>query len=276
MKDLKLIRTLQILIPDSCEQISLCGGPYNNFTALETFLRKTNSDEFRFCLGDLGGFGPFPDRTIELLKNSNVQCIQGNYDHSVGHGEPECGCGYLDPMDRHFAQVSFDYTMEKTSASHRPWLRELPEQIELSWRGKKIRLCHGSPVEMNEFVWETETSNEKIGKWLKDFQVDGFCGTHSGLPWIRQIQKEGFWMNVGVLGRPAHEGKQNVYYASLSWKGSELFPELHKLEYDFQKVVEAMRAEGLPEEFSQSLEKGLWTTCYNILPPDEKSVRSRS
>ncbi len=264
-----------VSIPDTCKEIVLCGGPYNNYEAVNTFLQQTSNYVHRFCLGDLGGFGPFPDRTIELLKNSNVQCIQGNYDYSVGNGENECGCGYLDPRDRHFAQVSFDYTFKNTSEKNKPWLRSLPPQIELTWRGKKILLCHGSPDEVNEFVWESETSDEKINTWLQNSQVDGICATHSGIPWTREIAKKGFWMNVGVLGRPAHEKATHVYYASIRFENGTLSPQLHTLNYNYLQVVQDMRSEKIPEEFCQALLVGPWTTCLQILPPTEKSISPR-
>jgi hypothetical protein len=47
------------------------------------------------------------------------------------------------------------------------------------------------------------------------------------------------------------------------------------LQYDVGAVAEAMRAERLPEAFAQSLECGLWTTCYNILPPAERVPANR-
>jgi hypothetical protein len=270
-------RIEEILIPDSVSAIALCGGPYNNFEAVKSFLDQTAKYEFRFCLGDLGGFGPYPDRTIDLIRNSNIHCLQGNYDYAIGNSEPECGCGYLNPLDRKFSQLSFDYTMKKTSAVHRPWLRDLPGQIEVSWRGKKIRLCHGSPIEVNEFIWESETTDDRIAGWLEKFGVDGFCATHSGLPWIRQVgEQKGFWMNVGVLGRPAHEGLRSVYYATISLESNQLRPTLHHLDYDYNALIAEMRAENLPEEFCQALLKGVWTTCYNILPAKENEVALRS
>ncbi len=265
----------KITLPETCQKIALCGGPYNNFEAVKSFLKETEAFEFRFCLGDLGGFGPFPDRTIELIKDSNLICIQGNYDYAVGHSENECGCGYLDTRDRHFSQVSFDYTLKNTSEKHKPWLRSLPQQIELSWGQKKILLCHGSPNEMNEFVWDSETSDAKIKSWLEKFKVDGFCATHSGLPWVREIQAAGFWMNVGVLGRPAHEGHRQVYYATINNDAENLKPRVHPLAYNYQNLIDAMVAENLPIEFSQAVDQGVWTTCSQILPEVERPVQPR-
>ncbi|AUN99119.1 metallophosphoesterase [Bacteriovorax stolpii] len=262
------------MIIDKSARLYLCGGPYSNFSSLEAFLKESAKADYRFCLGDIGGFGPHPDRSIELLRNNQVYCIQGNYDQTVGEGEADCGCGYIDPIDRKFAQVSFDYTLKNTSDANRAWLRSLPKHLKLKWGDKKILLCHGSPDEVNEFVFESETSEEKIDQWLKKYNVDAICVTHSGLPWVKKT-KLGHWVNVGVLGRPAHEGLKRVFYASASLVNGELSFELHPMEYDHTEVVAAMRSEGLPEEFVQSLLIGEWTTCAAILPTSERAVKKK-
>ena len=127
---------------------------------------------------------------------------------------------------------------------------------------------------MNEFVWQSETDDQRIADWLAQYQVDGICATHSGIPWIRQVEN-GFWLNVGVIGRPAHEGLPRVWYATIDLINGALEPKLIPMDYDPAPVVQAMRAEKLPEEFCLSLLNGTWTTCYNILPPMEKEIAPR-
>ncbi|MEO1131481.1 MAG: metallophosphoesterase [Cyanobacteria bacterium J06639_1] len=280
-----------IRIPDRCTQVALCGGPYSNFGAVEAFLAATQEIGDRFCLGDIGGFGPLPERTIALLREGNVQCLQGNYDSAIGLGERDCGCGYTDPRDREFAQISYDYTYAHVGDTSREWLRQLPALIRVEWRDRRILLCHGSPVRTNEFVWESQTDDERILKWLQAFEVDGICATHSGIPWVRWVTRSlsdkgnslsgssarGFWANVGVLGRPAHDRTPRVSYGLLTFPldADIPTPELVSLAYDVEPVVAAMRSEGLPEEFCESLQTGLWTTCAEILPAVEKEPRSR-
>lgn len=266
-----------IRLPETCDRIALCGGPYSNFAAVEAFLAATKGIEYRFCLGDIGGFGPHPNRTIDLLRQANVICLQGNYDHAVGAGEPECGCGYVDSRDREFAQISYDYTLAHTAEHHRQWMQTLPSLIRLEWREQAVLLCHGSPRQVNEFVWQSETDDARIRADLAEFDVVGICGTHSGLPWLRTVSDAGFWCNVGVLGRPAHDGTAAVWYGILSFspEAERPTPELMRLSYDVAAVVEAMQQEGLPREFWQSLEEGIWTTCSTVLPEAEQQVQPR-
>ncbi|MEO1095933.1 MAG: metallophosphoesterase [Cyanobacteria bacterium J06638_28] len=269
-------KQLEIKLPDSCDRIAICGGPYSNFGAVAAFLDATEPSPYRFCLGDMGGFGPWPNRTLDLLRQAEVICLQGNYDYAIGNGERDCGCGYTDPRDQQFAQISYDYTFAQTAPEHRDWLRNLPTLIRLQWRDRAFLLCHGSPDQVNEFVWESTTNDAWIQASLKRFEVNGIWATHTGIPWVRQVT-EGFWCNVGVLGRPAHEGQPHVYFAQLDWSPQSdcPTPQILPLVYDPQPVAAAMATEGLPQEFQASLLTGIWTTCAEILPTAERAVRPR-
>lgn len=101
------------------ERVGVFGGVYNNHLALQATLnsyRKLGVDEV-FCLGDLGAFGPHPDRVFPPLIENNVKVVQGNYDHAVGNDLEDCQCGYTDPKDNYYAQLSYDYTYKTRRTS---------------------------------------------------------------------------------------------------------------------------------------------------------------
>jgi predicted phosphodiesterase len=66
-------------------RFALLGGIYSNWRALETALSDIAQRQVDaiFCLGDLGAFGPYPDRVFPLLQQAGVLCLQGNYDNSL-------------------------------------------------------------------------------------------------------------------------------------------------------------------------------------------------
>lgn len=135
------------------------GGVYNNHLALTATLedaRRRGCVE-SYCLGDLGGFGPHPDRVFPILIDSGTIVMQGNYDHSIGHDLPDCGCGYSDPRDNHYARLSYAYTREKTSPKWHRYLRELPAELRATFGGRRVLMAHGSPRQVNEFLWESTT-----------------------------------------------------------------------------------------------------------------------
>jgi diadenosine tetraphosphatase ApaH/serine/threonine PP2A family protein phosphatase len=253
------------------------GGVYNNWLALEATLDDAARRGCRdaFCLGDLGGFGPHPDRVFPILQERGVVVMQGNYDHSIGHDLADCGCGYTDPRDNHYAQVSYDYTRGKTAAAWRPWLRALPPSLRATWGGRRVLMAHGSPRRVNEFLWESTSPDAFLARMMTAHECDVLLVTHTGIPWQRRLADGRLVVNVGAIGRPANDGRREVWYAVVDERaGGGVDAELVPVAYDWAELAAAMRAEALPPEFVETVETGWWTTCLEILPPKER-VRGR-
>src|SRR5262245_45502710 len=174
---------------DQLTRIAVFGGIYNNYLALEaaTADARRRGVEAVYCLGDLGAFGPHPDRVFPLLREHGVECIQGNYDHSIGHGLADCQCGYTDPRDNHFARLSYQYTFAHTSTANRAWLKELPPQRHVQLGRHCLLLCHGSPRRTNEFLWESTTSTQFLEHLLTMHEADAVLATHTGIKWHRPL-----------------------------------------------------------------------------------------
>ncbi|MFM9960880.1 MAG: metallophosphoesterase family protein [Planctomycetaceae bacterium] len=260
-------------------QLAFFGGIYNNHLALAAAIADARSRgvDAMWCLGDLGAFGPHPDRTCELIRENGISVVQGNYDHSIGHGLNDCHCGYTDPRDNYFAQLSYDYTLAHTHDDHRAWLRSLPTQQRLEIDDVRLLLCHGSPRRTNEFLWESTTSTQFLAKLGNDFVCDVILGTHTGLHWTRSLDPFAF-INVGVLGRPENDGTTNVWYTLLRTGSdaragrSPLLCEVEfvPLAYDHEQLAREMRDERLPDEFIETILTGWWTTCLEVLPAKER------
>jgi hypothetical protein len=125
---------------------------------------------------------------------------------------------------------------------------------------------------VNEFLWESTTPRGFIAHECDRLGVDWIACTHTGLHWHRRLVDGRGLVNVGAVGRPANDGRQCVWYTMLEADGSELHVEHVPVDYDVARVVREMRAEGLPEEFIQTLETGWWTTCLEVLPGRERTL----
>lgn len=254
-------------------RIAVFGGIYSNWLALEAGLADAHARgaEAVYCLGDLGAFGPHPDRVFPLLREHGVVCIQGNYDNSIGNDLADCQCGYTDPRDNHFARLSYDYTFRHTSPENRAWLRALPAQLRLKLGRYRLLLCHGSPRKTNEFLWESTTSTGFLEHLATTHDADVLLTTHTGIKWHRPLSGGRHFVNVGVLGRPENDGTTNVWYAMLdAGAGRDLAVEFVPVVYDHVRLAEEMRAERLPEEFVETVLTGWWTTCLEVLPAKER------
>ncbi|MGI8757945.1 MAG: radical SAM protein [Acidimicrobiales bacterium] len=252
-------------------RIGVCGGVYSNPYALRAFLddARRRGCERLFCLGDLGGFGAEPDAVWPLLVDNGVECIAGNYDVAIGRGDDDCGCGYRDPRDNEFAQLIYDFTKAHTSADFAAWMRTLATEHRETIDGHDLHLVHGSPLVLNDFFWES-LDDDEVRLRVEASGADVLCCTHTGLPWQKRVDGC-LVVNVGALGRPANDGRREVWYAVIDLDEGHAEAELVPLAYDWAAHAGSMRAAGLPEPFVETVETGWWTTCLEVVPPLERS-----
>jgi hypothetical protein len=260
------------LLEGPFESVLVFGGVYSNHHALRELLQvaANHGVEAMYCLGDLGGFGPHPERVWPLLVDHGVAVVQGNYEQSLSSGAEDCNCGYTDPRDNHFAEISYGYTEKNCSPEFKQWMGELPVQRRVRICDREWLLVHGSPRRVNEFLFESTTPESFLETLLEREQADGLLCTHTGLPWHRRLPSGRQAVNVGVIGRPANDGRTQVTFTLIDRDGVRAIP----LDYDYQALAGEMRDEGLPEEFVETILTGWWTTCLEILPARERE-RSR-
>ena len=253
-------------------RIAVCGGVYSNPYALRALaddLRLRECDQL-YCLGDLGGFGAECDAVGPLLAELGATTIAGNYDVAIGRGDDDCGCGYADERDNHFAQLMYDYTKANTSPQLAAWMRELPGELRAEIGGVDVHMVHGSPLAINDFMWES-LDDDELELRVRSSGAQLLLCTHTGIAWQREVAGTTI-VNVGAIGRPANDGRTEVWYAVVDLAGGEIVRvELVALAYDWHAQAASMRAAELPEPFVETIETGWWTTCLEIVPPRERA-----
>jgi hypothetical protein len=255
-------------------RIAVFGGVYSNHLALLELLEDAarRGAEAVYCLGDLGAFGPNPEKVRPLLEQGTVLSIQGNYEESLASGREDCNCGYTDPRDNHFAEISYRYTERNCSPDFKAWMGTLPRRRRVRVGDRELLLVHGSPRRINEFLFHSTSPVPFLEVLLDQNHCDGILCTHTGLHWHRRLPSGRDVVNVGVIGRPANDGSTHVWYAMIEAREEDLGVELVPLAYDHPGLAAEMRAEGLPEEFVETVLTGWWTTCLEILPARERAA----
>jgi len=258
-------------------RVAVFGGVYSNRLALAAVLADAarRGAEAVYCLGDLGGFGPEPEQVWPLLLAGGVRTIQGNYEQSLAAGREDCNCGYTDPRDNHFAAISYAYTARHCSPAFKRWMGGLPARRRVLVGGRELLLVHGSPRRVNEFLFRSTSPDAFLEVLLDRHRCDALLCTHTGLHWHRRLPSGRDAVNVGAIGRPANDGRPEVWYALLEAREAApgaIAVELVPVRYDHLAMAAAVRRAGLPEEFAETLLSGWWTTCLEVLPARERAA----
>lgn len=131
-------------------------------------------------------------------------------------------------------------TRRKTSDEHRRWLGTLPPSRRVALGNWRLLLCHGSPRQVNEFLWETTTPNGLLERFCDDWGADVLVVTHTGIRWRRELPSGRHAVNGGAIGRPENDGAPDVWYALVT-AGSALSVEFVPVRYDHEAIAGGTR-----------------------------------
>jgi putative phosphoesterase len=223
-----------------------------NLHALRAALRRLEElgIERVYCGGDLVGYGPHPNEVCALIEDRKIATIYGNYDHAIGRDLEDCGCAYVDQHDRELGQRSVEWTLAHTSRRSKEFMRGLPFDLRFEVGGNRVRLVHGSPRKVNEYLFEGKPARtfERIAAGA-DCDVLVFGHTHR--PWIREYGGVLF-VNCGSVGKPK-DGDPRGSFAILRPAVESVEVTIERVAYDAETVARQVVEAGLPSEYGEKL-----------------------
>lgn len=237
----------------SARAVALFSDVHGNTRALRAVLEDLDRQgiERMYCLGDLVGYGADPNGVIDLLRDRGVPSLLGNYDEGVAWETGDCGCFYPDAEAKRIGDASYAFTVTAVTADNKAFLRTLPRELHVDLDGKKVRLVHGSPRRINEYLLRDR--DERTFERLADAESDdilAFGHTHD--PWFREFKGKLF-VNVGSVGRPK-DGDVRAAYVILRPETDEV--EMSRVAYDVEAAAQAIMDAGLPPELAEMIRQG--------------------
>ena len=236
-----------------------------NLPALEAVLadidRRGDVDAV-FHLGDLVGYGPWPNETVALVRERGIAGVAGNYDSTSAVGHPHCGCRYDDPRQAELSAVSYAWTRARLSEETRRHLAVLPFRLDLRpggghVSGPRVLAFHAAPT-VNTLYWTEDRPAEfcrrmaaLAGARAGDVMVFG----HTHVPWRREVDGV-LLVNAGSVGRPKDGDWRAGYVIVDAAAGRPVAVEHVRVAYDVERVAEAILERGLPPEFAGQLRAG--------------------
>ena len=226
---------------------------HGNLPALEAVLADIRGQQFDavYCLGDLVGYGPFPNEVTERVRLEQIPTIMGNYDDGVGFERDDCGCAYREADEKRRGEQSLAWTKAHVTADHKAFLRTLAHELRFEADGRRVLLVHGSPRKLNEYLFEDRplSSFQRLAA-SSNAEIIVFGHTHK--PYTKLVD-DVLFVNVGSVGKPK-DGDWRACYAILdAQKPGAAFV---RVEYDLARVTNEIRASALPPEFASDLEHG--------------------
>jgi putative phosphoesterase len=235
------------------DRVAVITDIHGNLPALETCREAIHAigvDEV-YCGGDLVGYGPHPNEVCDLIAKRGIPTIYGNYDYAIARDLTDCGCAYVTQHDRELGQRSVEWTLAHTGQAAKDFMRGLPFDLRFPLGNQRVRLVHGSPRKVNEYLFEDKPARtfERIAA-LADCDVLVFGHTHK--PWIHTYGGVLF-VNSGSVGKPK-DGDPRAAFALLELdEHGAVTASIERVPYDAEAVAREVAAAGLPREYADSL-----------------------
>jgi len=232
-------------------RIAIISDIHSNLAALERALSIIDTlDAGKIvCLGDIVGYGPFPNVCVELVRHHCDAVVLGNHD---------AGAVGITPLI-HFNKLgkkAIEWTMKQMTDLNLDYLRNLPLHIE----DEIMTLVHSSPVNPPE--WEYITSIEDARSAFRVFSTQLCFIGHTHIPSvvgedlsINQFGKhQRYLINVGSVGQP-RDGNPKSCIGIIDTR--QWTYESVRFEYDVAKTAERIVDVGLPVMLARRLMLGV-------------------
>ena len=229
-------------------RVALMGDLHANLPALEAVLEHAHQEgvEAIWNLGDLVGYGAFPEEVVQHLRKHHALSTLGRYDRQVVRFKKRKEKWQRSKGLEEYLALEWAY--DQLSGKSRKYLRFLSQEIRMKVQGKRVLLTHATPG-AEDVCLTADTPEKQLAKLARDAKAELILYGCSHQPFARTV--EGVWfINPGSAGLPT-DGDPRAAYAILevSPQESQVFP--HRVAYDIERLVVELNGHKLPEAFAR-------------------------
>lgn len=217
-------------------KVGVLSDIHGNKVALDAILADMPPVERLLCAGDIVGYNPWPAACVEWIRERSVPTVRGNHDRVTAAGG---GAGF-----NSMAGAGVEYARKQLSEDQLAFLKALLDSRRECER--RVRLVHGHPDDPDRYTYPAQFGPELLGE--EDVLVMGHTHVQA-----HEVYDEGIVMNPGSVGQP-RDGDPRAAYAVVDL--DEMAVTEHRVEYDIDRVQEAVREAGLPDQIADRLDKG--------------------
>ncbi|BAZ38543.1 hypothetical protein NIES4101_44820 [Calothrix sp. NIES-4101] len=254
-------------------KIAVISCIHGNYEALDAVLLDIDKHKVEkiYCLGDLVGYGPYPNAVVAQIRALDIPTCAGCWDEDIVEGLNACECSYPSLLAEKRGIQAHEWTNQEIHPENRDYLARLPHSLKEG----NLAFVHGSPHSNHEYLLPGLDAFLALERVISAEADILFCG-HTHIPYIRNlnagnlkitVEGEGGKhadksfnaplkriINVGSVGEPRH-GRPNATYVIYNTDSQEVT--LREVEYDYQKTCVAIIEKGLPPIFAWRLAQGI-------------------
>lgn len=240
-------------------RILILSDVHGNKHGLQAALDAAGRVDRIVCLGDVVGYGAFPNECCEILRAANAVCLSGNHDAAALN---------LISIEwfNEVATAAILWTRQQLKPENRDWLASLPSKM--SFPEERFQAVHASL----RSPWEEYILNEDIAQMSFERMEQPLCfygHTHvADLYWTRadDVKKsprptiehaafpggggldmedgELYLLNPGSCGQP-RDGNRDARFAL--FETEDRVVDIFCVQYDVKSAREAIIKAGLPQ-----------------------------
>lgn len=221
-----------------------------NVVALDAALGelRRKGAEAIVCLGDLVGYGPAPNETIERIREERLACTLGAADERIAFDFARR------PTPRKgVADATLEWTREVLDEDHVRWLRALPVGRRFATPAGRLRAFHGTADDPGERT-DLHVDPVVLGRLLETHRCRVLAVGATHVPYLRRTAG-GVAFNPGSVGLSLN-GEPGADYALLRIEGDDVEVRMDKVEYDVGAVAFEIVAWGLPPVVAEAIQMG--------------------
>lgn len=232
-------------------RIGVISDIHSNIYALKAVLKdieNKNIDKI-VCTGDLVGYHTHPNEVVDLIREKNIATVMGNHDLKVATGKIKSTEGLSgEALDKILIS---NYALKETNQETKDFLGSLPEFLIMEAEGKLIRVVHGSPRSITEYLKENSPEAHEVMKELSEDIL--LCG-HSHVAYSKYYGDK-LLINAGSIGKPK-KGIPDSEYVIIEIKNNEVKVFFEEVPYDVESLVRDIEKSPLPNELGLLLKTG--------------------
>jgi putative phosphoesterase len=230
-------------------KLAIISDIHGNLYALMKVLEDIEDQkvDLTVCLGDLVGYGPHPNEVVSMIRRKNIPCIKGNYDASVVDG------GFTYIRETNINSFALPWAVSEVRALNKHYLDNLPTSMTFDFGGKKIKLLHGSPNAINEYLLEDDENTTKV---MESLDEDILICAHTHIPSVKYFGSKLF-INDGSVGKPKIGTPESTYCILDIDSSGSVKPIIRHVSYELKGLIKEMQMLNFPTKLIRSFEEGV-------------------